>query len=271
MPRITRSVVVALQSTCENRPWRRARSASAGTSPTSRTRRRPAARSSTTSSPSPRHSHPPSRPCCRRTHNDGCDAILVNAAGALPVAGSHVSVWLVQAYLHAPPIVFMPVPGPDTMRLAYIDSSGPVTAPYLRHWSWPDSDLVSLVQSLDVLVRQHHQPLVPQQPREECTIREVRRLDAGMDTQRALRDDKDRLEQELQMISIKEAELLDAVAAEQRAVEREAAEDALDRALQAGRLPLCRYLKEIKDLARAQFMAWPVPDDLVSRRNPAAE
>ena len=42
-------------------------------------------------------------------------------------------------------------------------------------------------------------------------------------------------------------------------MEREAAEDALDRALQAGRLPLCRYLKEIKDLAWAQCMAWTVP------------
>jgi hypothetical protein len=103
---------------------------------------------------------------------------------------------------------------------------------------------------------------MPQKPREECSIREVRRLDAGTDTERALRelrDDKDRLEQELQMVSIKEAELLDAVAEEQRAVEMEATEDALDRALQAGRLPLCRYLKEIKDLAWAQFMAWTVP------------
>jgi hypothetical protein len=71
------------------------------------------------------------------------------------------------------------------------------------------------------------------------------------------------------MIAIKEAELLDAVAAEQRAVEREAAEDALDRSLQAGRLPLCRYLKEI--LARAQFMAWPVPNDLCRGRNAAAQ
>ena len=126
----------------------------------------------------------------------------------------------------------------------------------------PDSDLVGLVQSLEVLVRLHHQPPMPQQPMEECAIREVRRLDAGTDTERALRalrDDKDRLEQELQMVSIKEAELRDAVAAERRAVEREAAEDALDRALQAGRLPLCRYLKEIKDLAWAQFMAWTVP------------
>jgi len=193
------------------------------------------------------------------THDDGRGAILVNAAGALPVAGSHVSVWLVEAYPHAPPIVFMPVPGSETTRPAYIDSSGAVTAPYLRHWRWPDSDLVGLVQSLEVLVRLHHQPPMPQQPMEECAIREVRRLDAGTDTERALRDDKDRLEQELQMVSIKEAELLDAVAEEQRAVETEATEDALDRALQAGRLPLCRYLKEIKDLAWAQFMAWTVP------------
>ena len=197
------------------------------------------------------------------THDDGRDAILVNAAGALPVAGSHVSVWLVEAYQHAPPIVFMPVPDSETTRPAYIDSSGAVTAPYLRHWRWPDSDLVGLVQSLEVLVRLHHQPPMPQQSGEECATREVRRLDdAGTDTERALRalrDDKDRLEQELQMVSIKEAELRDAVAAERRAVEREAAEDALDRALQAGRLPLCRYLKEIKDLAWAQCMAWTVP------------
>jgi hypothetical protein len=77
------------------------------------------------------------------THDDGRDAILVNAAGALPVAGSHVSVWLVEAYQHAPPIVFMPVPDSETTRPAYIDSSGAVTAPYLRHWRWPDQGFFS--------------------------------------------------------------------------------------------------------------------------------
>jgi hypothetical protein len=80
-----------------------------------------------------------------------------------------------------------------------------------------------------------------------------------------VQDEKSRLEHELQRVSNREAELLEAVAAERRAAEREAAEDALDRALQEGCLPLCRYLKEIKDVARAQFRAQPVPDNLLAR------
>ncbi|CAN6251289.1 unnamed protein product [Urochloa humidicola] len=210
------------------------------------------------------------------THDDGRDAILVNAAGALPVTGAEVSVWLLEAYPHVAPLVFLtPLPGSaagTTTRPAYVDGSGAVTAPYLRHWRWPDSDLVGLVQSLDVLVRLHDQPLVPREPRQDATAEAFTDsacdTDTDTDIQRALRavqDDKDRLAQELRVLSIKEAELLDAVAAEQRAVEREEAEDALDRALQAGSLPLCRYLKEIKDVARAQFKALPVPDDLLAR------
>ncbi|CAL4888346.1 unnamed protein product [Urochloa decumbens] len=210
------------------------------------------------------------------THDDGRDAILVNAAGTLPSTGAEVSVWLLEAYPHVAPLVFLtPVSG--SIRPAYVDGSGAVTAaPYLRHWSWPDSDLVGLVQSLDVLVRLHDdQPPVPREPSHDAIAEavtdsacDVRRVDGDTDMRRALRvvqDEKDRLEQELLALSIKEAELLDAVAAEQRAVERAEAEDALDRALQAGRVPLCRYLKEMKDVARAQFMALPVPDDLLAR------
>jgi hypothetical protein len=91
------------------------------------------------------------------THDGGRDAILVNAAGALPVAGSHVSVWLVEAYPHAPPIDFMPVTGSETTSPAYIDSSGAVTAPYLRLWRWIRTSLAwcSLSTSLSGCIISH--------------------------------------------------------------------------------------------------------------------
>jgi hypothetical protein len=193
------------------------------------------------------------------THDDGRNVVLVHAAGALPATGAEVSMWLVEAYPHVAPLVFFvsPSAGPGTTkRASYVDGCGAVTAPYLQHYRWPDSDLVGLVQSLDVLVRLHDdQPLAPEELRQAaveevatdpaaCTIRDDgRRLDGDTDTQRALRavqDEKSRLEHELQRVSNREAELLDAVLAERRAVEREAAEDALDRALQEGCLPLRR-------------------------------
>ncbi|KAK3156652.1 hypothetical protein QOZ80_2AG0110050 [Eleusine coracana subsp. coracana] len=237
------------------------------------------------------------------THDDGRDAVLVNATAALPVgAGNNaeVSVWLVEAYPRAPPLVFMSLPSLETAaRPAYVDASGVVTAPYLQHWAWPESDLVGLLDSLQVLATLHYSTTEPRgyhhhaaevSAHDDLCVASVARhrsQDDDVQTElRALQENKDRLEKELKRVTFNvnllEKELkrklstgneIDGVAepcCEASGSDNAAEEsmDALDRELQAGRLPLCQYLKATKDVARAQFLDWPVPPDLVSLARP---
>ncbi|XP_008783199.1 protein ELC-like [Phoenix dactylifera] len=89
------------------------------------------------------------------TYNDGRTTILLRAEGTIPTSGGHLpaSIWLLEAYPHVPPAVFLcPVRG-TLIRPghAHVDPSGAVDAAYLRSWRYPASNLADLVPSLSLL------------------------------------------------------------------------------------------------------------------------
>lgn len=94
------------------------------------------------------------------THNDGRAAHLLQADGTIPIhhAGASYNlpavIWLPEPYPRSPPLVFLS-PTRDMVIKPHhplVDRSGLVaSAPYLRSWVFPSSNLVDLVRSLSHL------------------------------------------------------------------------------------------------------------------------
>ncbi|KAG1330444.1 protein ELC-like [Cocos nucifera] len=90
------------------------------------------------------------------TYNDGRTATLLHAEGIIPTTpGRHLpaSIWLLEAYPHVPPAVFLRPARGSLIEPGHphVDPSGAVDAPYLRSWRFPKSNLADLVHSLSLL------------------------------------------------------------------------------------------------------------------------
>uniref|UniRef100_A0A0A9BBL5 UEV domain-containing protein n=1 Tax=Arundo donax TaxID=35708 RepID=A0A0A9BBL5_ARUDO len=94
------------------------------------------------------------------THNDGRAAHLLQADGTIPIhhAGASYNlpavIWLPEPYPRSPPLVFLSPTRDMVIKPNHplVDRSGLVaTAPYLRSWVFPSSNLVDLVRSLSPL------------------------------------------------------------------------------------------------------------------------
>uniref|UniRef100_A0A1D1XJ06 Protein ELC n=1 Tax=Anthurium amnicola TaxID=1678845 RepID=A0A1D1XJ06_9ARAE len=90
------------------------------------------------------------------THNDGRAAHLLQAEGTIPILYAGVVynipavVWLLEPYPRSPPSVFLTPTRDMVIKRGHphVDRSGHVSAPYLRNWVYPSSNLVDLVRTL---------------------------------------------------------------------------------------------------------------------------
>ncbi|KAG5839036.1 hypothetical protein ANANG_G00200660 [Anguilla anguilla] len=90
--------------------------------------------------------------------NDGNTQHLMNLTGTVPVhfIGKQfnipVCLWLLDSYPRIPPICFVK-PSNEMMVVTgqYTDANGQIDLPYLQEWSYPQSDLLGLIQVLAVV------------------------------------------------------------------------------------------------------------------------
>ncbi|XP_026658182.2 protein ELC-like [Phoenix dactylifera] len=170
------------------------------------------------------------------TYNDGRTATLLHAEGSIRTSPGRrlpASIWLLEAYPHVPPAVFLR-PARGTLIMPghpHVDSSGAVDAPYLRSWRFPKSNLADLVHSLSLLFNLENPLYTGTEPKKEpaemkrvsekvqrdlaglARIREAemegflgvqaelkRRKEAIIRGMRELEEERENLEQELQII-----------------------------------------------------------------------
>ncbi|KAG7473818.1 hypothetical protein MATL_G00099820 [Megalops atlanticus] len=90
--------------------------------------------------------------------NDGTTKQLISLSGTVPVffLGKEVNIpvclWLLDSYPKNPPICFVK-PTSEMMILIgqYVDANGELFLPYLKEWSYPQSDLYGLIQVMTVV------------------------------------------------------------------------------------------------------------------------
>jgi len=103
--------------------------------------------------------------------NDGVQRDLITLTGTIPVPykGQHynipIAVWLLDTHPYNAPLCYVrPTQDMQIKTSKHVDTSGKIYLPYLHEWSYPNSDLIGLIQICILIFSE--QPPVYAKPKE---------------------------------------------------------------------------------------------------------